>query len=70
MINETKWRFSAPLKSRWYDDDFGDERGHAREIVENRLRALDDRSLKSDEEDVRARVASSFFEQLATRDQS
>lgn len=37
-----KWGRAGPLKSRWYDDHFGDDRGiTARESVENRVRALE-----------------------------
>jgi hypothetical protein len=44
-----KWRRTAPLKSRWYDDHYGMD---ARDNVENRVRALDERPLKDDEEQV------------------
>lgn len=37
----------TPLKSRWYDDHFGND---ARDQIENRVRALDERLLKGDEE--------------------
>lgn len=59
------WRRNAPLKSRWYDDQFGDERGNdvsAREFVENRVRALDERALHGVEEDVRSREVERFFD--------
>jgi hypothetical protein len=46
-----KWRRTAPLKSRWYDDH---EANDARDTIENRVRALDERLLKSDEEEVRS----------------
>lgn len=52
MSNDaSKWRRTTPLKSRWYDDHFGTD---ARDTIDNRARALDERLLKSDEEEVRS----------------
>ena len=60
MTDESKWR-RLPLKSRWYDDQFGN--GATRgEVVENRLRQLDERLLKNDEEDVSSREVEAFFD--------
>jgi len=49
------------LKNRWYDDEFGN--GATRgEVVENRLRGLDERFLKNDEEDISSREVAAFFD--------
>ncbi len=60
MTEESKWK-RLPLKSRWYDDQFGN--GATRgEIVENRVRRFDERFLGSDEEDVASREVEAFFD--------
>ena len=58
LTDDGKWR-RAPLKSRWYDDHFGQ---NALETVENRIRHLDDRLLKDDEEQVASREVERFFD--------
>jgi len=58
--DDGKWK-RLPLKSRWYDDHFG--LGATRgEIVENRLRAFEERGLGNDEEDVASREVERFFD--------
>lgn len=54
-----KWRRTGPLKSRWYDDHYGTD---PRDSIENRVRALDERWLKDDEEQVRSREVERFFD--------
>ena len=57
MSNDAgKWRRTAPLKSRWYDDHDAND---ARDTIENRVRALDERFLK-------LRLFSATVERLAT----
>ena len=60
--DESKWK-RMPLKSRWYDDHFGTAATRG-EIVENRLRELDERLLKNDEEDIASREVERFFDQF------
>ena len=59
-MTEEKWKRSS-LKSRWYDDHFGTAATRS-EIVENRLRLMDERLLKSDEEDVASGEIERFFD--------
>jgi hypothetical protein len=55
-----KWK-RFPLKSRWYDDHFGDGAPRG-DVVENRLRRLDERVLSRDEDDVASREVERFFD--------
>ena len=48
--DDGKWR-RMPLKSRWYDDHFG-EGAPRGDIVANRLRLIDERFTDGDEEDI------------------
>ena len=59
--DESKWKRTLPLKSRWYDDHFG--LGATRgEIVENRLRLHDERNFAGSEEDVASQEVERFFD--------
>ena len=58
---DLRWRRSAPLKSRWYDDHFGHD-ASAHEVIANRARAPDELLGTSTDEDVRSREVERFFD--------
>ena len=60
------WLRSAPLKSRWYDDqpgcDHGGNDASSGDVAHNRVRLLDERASNNDAEELRSREVERFFD--------
>jgi len=64
-LEQDKWK-RVTLKNRWYDDHAGYDATRT-DTIENRLRLLDERLLKNDEEGLGTAQVERFFDLFEPR---